>query len=335
MTRPPLPVDLLDLDRNGHLLDTDGRTTVPDTDIAKHLERHLRLREDATDIFVFVHGWRTKPEDALTHARTLFSHVETLAAAQPHAYQGLRGFRPQYVAVRWPSRDTKLLPTDYDPVKKRTQTMSAHGHVPRVLGTILGYLNTHRDTPEPGPETLTTAYGQYLHCIGHSFGSRVLLHGILEATKRLIEGGPDTLAGDFAHSTYPWTLDSLTLFQAALPADTFASDPFTKILNPNVLNAPIAMTYSPSDTALGKLHTRKEDQVAVGYLGASAPPDHIAQITLLDTATPYSFPRGKRLINVDASKLYTAKKLFVGAHSDFYHLESAHLLLSLADSARQ
>ncbi|MBX9365570.1 hypothetical protein [Streptomyces sp. WAC04114] len=324
----------MDLDKNGHLLHTDGRTTVPDADIAQHLERHLRLREDTTDIFVFVHGWRTKADDALTHARTLFSHVETLAAAQPHAYARLRGFRPQYVAVRWPSRDTRLLPTDYDPVKRRTQTMAADGHVPRVLGAILGYLNAHRDTPEPGPETLTTAYGQYLHCTGHSFGSRVLLHGILEATERLTDGGPDTLAWDFAHTTYPWTLDSLTLFQPALPADAFTHEPFSKILNPNLLNAPITMTYSPSDTALGKLHSKKENQVAVGYRGASAPPDHIAQITLLDTTTPYTFPRYKRLINVDASKLYTVNKLFVGAHSDFYHPESAHLLLSLADSAR-
>ncbi|MFJ9909426.1 hypothetical protein ACIRVK_42550 [Streptomyces sp. NPDC101152] len=334
MTQPLLPVDLIDLDKNGHLLHTDGCTTVPDTDIAQHLEHHLRLREDTTDIFVFVHGWRTKPEDALNHARTLFGQVEALATAQPQAYPRLRGFRPQYIAVRWPSRDTKLLPTDYDPVKKRTQTMSEDGHVPRVLGAILGYLNTHRDTPEPGPETLATAYGQYLHCTGHSFGSRVLLHGILEASRRLADGGPDTLAWDFANSTYPWTLDSLTLFQPALPADAFTHEPFIKILDPNLLNAPVAMTYSPADTALGKLHAKKEDQVAIGHLGASAPKDHITQTILQDVTSRYVFAPDKRLINVDASKLYTAKRLFVGAHSDFYHPESSHLLLSLANSAR-
>ncbi|MFF0706215.1 hypothetical protein ACFYVC_38540 [Streptomyces tendae] len=334
MTRPLLPVTTLDLDKNGHLLHTDGRTTIADTDIAQHLEDHLRLREDTTDIFVFVHGWRTKPATALTSARNLFTHVETLAATQPESYRRIPDFRPHYIAVRWPSRDNRLLPTDYEPVKQRTQSMSDQGHVPRVLGAILGYLNTHRETPEPGPETMPTAYGQYLHCTGHSFGSRVLLHGILEASKRLADGGPDTLAFDWDDDAYPWTLDSLTLFQPALPADAFTTTPYKRILDANLLNAPVAMTYSPADTALGNLHEKKEDQVAIGHLGATAPQDHLAQITLQDVTTPYAFPRGKRLINVDASKLYTANKPFVGAHSDFFHPESAHLLLSLANRAR-
>nr|WSW65747.1 hypothetical protein OG461_05830 [Streptomyces sp. NBC_00995] len=333
MTRSPLPVDLIDLDKDGHLLPAKGRTAIPDTDVAPYLEDHLRLREDTTDIFVFVHGWRTKPDAALDHARKLFGHIEALMQQQQHAYHRIRTFRPQYIAVRWPARDRKL-PLDYEPVKKRTQTMSEDGHVPRVLGAILGYLNTHRDTPEPGPESLPSAYGQYLHCTGHSFGSRVLLHGILDATTRLGKGGPETLSWNWSDSTYPWTLDSLTLFQPALPADAFAHTPYTKILDPNLLNAPIAMTYSPADTALGTWHVKKEGQVAIGHLGASEPHEHIAQITLQDIATPYTFPQGHRLLNVDASTLYTQGRYPVGAHSDFLRPESAHLLLSLANSAR-
>ncbi|MFI7406859.1 hypothetical protein ACIBW9_41450 [Streptomyces sp. NPDC049541] len=94
------------------------------------------------------------------------------------------------------------------------------------------------------------------------------------------------------------------------------------------------MTYSPADTALGQLHAKKEDQVTIGLLGASAPKDHITQIILQDVTSRYVFALDKRLINVDASKLYTAKRLFVRAHSDFFPPESAHLLLSFANSAR-
>ncbi|WP_433917406.1 hypothetical protein OIE50_50640 [Streptomyces canus] len=334
MTDAHTHVDLIDLDADGQLLYPGSRTTVPPDAIAGFLEEHLQLREETTDIFLHVHGWRTSPSDAESNAHRLFGLVDMVMAQQAHAYSRIQRFQPQYVAVRWPSADKKL-PLDYYTIRDRTATMSQSGQVPRLLGAVLGYFNTHRDLPEPGPDVFASSYGQYLHCVGHSFGSRFLLHGILEATARLAEGGPDTLAWNWRDPSYPWTLDSLTLFQAALPADSFAQRPYAGILEANVLNAPVVMTYSPSDTALGVYHRRNEQQNGIGHLGATAPTEHIARLLLQDIGTSYTFAREKRLINVDASHLYLkGRRITGGAHSDFYHPESAHLLLSLANAAR-
>ncbi|GGV90664.1 hypothetical protein [Streptomyces massasporeus] len=334
MTESTTHVDLIDLDADGQLLYPGSRTVVPREAIPGFLETHLRLREDTTDIFLHVHGWRTSPTDAEDKAHRLFGLVDLMRAQQAHAYPRIRGFRPQYVGVRWPSAD-KRLPLDYYAVRDRTEAMSESGQVARVLGAVLGYFNTHRELPESGPDVLASAYGQYLHCVGHSFGSRFLLHGILEATSRLAQGGPNTLAWNWPDPSYPWTLDSLTLFQAALPADSFAHPPYAGVLAPSVLNAPVVMTYSPSDTALGFYHRRSEKQDGIGHRGATAPAEHIARMPLQDIGTAYKFTRDKRLINVDASHLYVkGMHIAGGAHSDFYHPESAHLLLSLADAAR-
>ncbi|MFC4331133.1 hypothetical protein ACFPC0_25815 [Streptomyces andamanensis] len=326
--------NVIDLDADGHLLRPGGRGRVTADDVPGHLEQRLGLREDTTDIFLYVHGWRTSAERAEADARRLFSLVESVWDEQPGAYPRIDGFRPQFVCVRWPSADRRL-PLDYRTIRDRTASMSLDGQVPRILGAVLGYFNDHRDMPEPGPDVLVGSYGQYLHCVGHSFGSRFLLHGILEATERLARGGPDTLAWDWGDSAYPWTLDSLTLFQAALPADAFAREPYSAILGPSVLNAPVAMTYSPSDTALGFYHRRSEKQNAVGHLGATAPAGQIGRLTVHGVGTPYVFPEGKRLMNIDATKLFVeGNRVTGGAHSDFYRPESAHLLLSLADAAR-
>lgn len=334
MTETNTHVDLIDLDADGQLLYPGSRTVVPREAIPGFLETHLRLREETTDIFLHVHGWRTSPSDAEDKAHKLFALVDLMMAQQAHAYRRILGFRPQYVGVRWPSAD-KRLPLDYYAIRDRTASMSASGQVARVLGAVLGYFNTNRELPEPGPDVFAGAYGQYLHCVGHSFGSRFLLHGILEASARLAEGGPDTLAWDWRDPSYPWTLDSLTLFQAALPADAFAHPPYAGILDPSVLNAPVIMTYSPSDTALGFYHRRNEQQDGIGHLGATAPAKQITRVPLQDIGTSYTLARDKRLINVDASHLYVkGMRIAGGAHSDFYHPESAHLLLSLADAAR-
>jgi hypothetical protein len=315
-------VDLIDLDAQGRLLAPDSRTPVPSDDVPTVLEHHLRLRENTTDIFIYVHGWQTSALEAQNDAQTLFNLVETVMAQQPHAYPRIHGFQPQYVGIRT--------------IRDRTATMSLKGHVPRVLGAILGYFNTHRKLPEPGPDVLAGSFGQYLHCVGHSFGSRFLLHGILEATARLAHGGPDTLAWPWRDHAYPWTLDSLTLFQAALPAGSFLHGPYADILDANVLNAPVAMTFSPADTALGFWHRRAEKrQDAIGYLGATGPTEYLKELSLHEVNAPYDFPRDVRLLNVNAShRFLDGGRLVGGAHSDFFHPESAHLLLSLADAAR-
>jgi hypothetical protein len=96
------------------------------------------------------------------------------------------------------------------------------------------------------------------------------------------------------------------------------------------------MTFSPADTALGFRHRRTEKrQDAIGYLGATGPAEHLQELPLHEVKAPYDFPRDVRLLNVNAShRFLDGSWLTGGAHSDFYHPESAHLLLSLADAAR-
>ncbi|WP_406730078.1 hypothetical protein [Streptomyces sp. NBC_01794] len=50
-----------------------------------------------------------------------------------------------------------------------------------MLASILGYFNEHRTLPEPSPDVFRSSFGQYLHCIGHSFGGRFLTHAIDQA----------------------------------------------------------------------------------------------------------------------------------------------------------
>ncbi|HET6354882.1 hypothetical protein [Streptomyces sp.] len=324
---------VLDLNTEGKLLHPSNRTPLTAEEIPPEVERHLRLDPKTTDIFLYVHGWRTKPDGAAEAAQRLFTLTEDLLEQQPHHYPRLRPFHPRYICVRWPSHSAPT-PSGYRTIRDRAASMSDPGHAPRVLAAILGYYNKHRHTPEPGPDTLRTAKGQYLHAIGHSFGGRFLTHAIAQASNKLSQG-PHTLGWAWRNNAYPWTLDSLTVFQMALPHDAFAQQPYSRLLADNVLNAPIAMTFSPYDRALGLWHRRTEDQKdGIGYNGATTPIEHLHTLPLHTVADPYEFP-ASRLINIDASSRYRSSPLKIeGAHSDYFHRESAHLLLSLANQAR-
>ncbi|CAL9669756.1 hypothetical protein SUDANB105_07433 [Streptomyces sp. enrichment culture] len=327
-------VSLIDLDEQGRLLHPRLRTAVPAAEVPGVLESHLRLREETTDIFLHVHGWRTDAEAALDAATRLFSLIDQVSAGQPRLYPRVRRFRPQYVSVRWPSLSRRT-PWGYRAIRERTAVMARSGQTARVLGSVLGYFNDRRDLPEAGPDVLETSYGQYLHCVGHSFGSRFLLHAVMEATRRLRQGGPGTLAWPWRDRAHPWTVDSLTLFQAALPADSFLSPPYARLLEPGILNAPIAMTYSPADLALGAWHRLAEGgRNGIGFEGATGPAGTLHDLALLPTGRRYRFPRTARLLNIDASACYRTGGLPHGAHSDYLHPESAHLLMSLAEAAR-
>ncbi len=326
-------VDLLDLDDSGHLLDPQRGHPVPTEQVPAAIEKHLRLRDDTTDIFLYVHGWRTSAERAEQAATRLFRLMEDLSEQQPHAYPRIGPFRPQYVCVRWPSHSAATK-AGYRAIRDRTAAMARSGHASHVLAATMGYFNDRRTPPEPGPDVLRSSYGQYLHAIGHSFGGRFLCHAIEQASSRLAEG-PDTFAWPWKSEAYPWTLDSLTVFQMAVPAHAFTTAPYARLLDDSVLNAPVTMTFSSHDRALGLWHRQTEDgSNGIGYLGATGPVEDLHTMSLHRVTDSYSFP-ATRLINVDASAYYRSSPLRIeGAHSDYFHPESAHLLLSLANRAR-
>ncbi|MFF7975805.1 hypothetical protein [Streptomyces sp. NPDC007905] len=323
----------LDLDRDGKLIHPRTGTPLDADEVPAHVERYLRLDPATTDVFLYVHGWRTKPDDAADAAQRLAALIGDLIDDQPHHYPRLTPFRPRYIAIRWPSRSLPTL-RGYRTIRDRAAAMSHPGQAARVLAAILGYYNQHRRTPAPGPPQLKTAGGQYLHAVGHSFGGRFLAHAIAQASTKLPHS-PRTLAWNYRSDQYPWTLDSFTTFQMALPHDSFAEAPYSRLLEDSVLNAPVAMTFSPHDRALGRWHRATEDgKEGIGYAGATAPESHLHTLRLQDTGDAYTFPSA-RLLNVDASHRYRASPARIeGAHSDYFHPESAHLLLSLANEAR-
>ncbi|WP_066951073.1 hypothetical protein [Streptomyces lushanensis] len=323
-------VDLLDLDERGNLLDPGGGAVVPRDDMTAVLEERLHLDEGATDIFVYVHGWRTTKRRSRDSAGRLFELLTELYERQPARYPELDGFRPHYICVRWPSFG------GYSTVRDRAAAVSREGRAGRVLAGLLGYLNDRRTLPDRGPDILRNIHGQYLHCVGHSFGGRFLSTAIMDTSARLLDGGPDTLSWPWHDKNYPWTVDSLTVFQMAVPADAFARPPFSALLELNLLNAPIALTFSPRDRALGRWHRLAEGGAnAVGFRGTTQAAGPVHTTLLRPTTVPYEFPDPPaRIINVNASRHYRSTLGFAGAHSDYFHPESAHLLLSLAAAAR-
>jgi hypothetical protein len=326
-------VTLFDLNAEGMLLHPRSGIPLTAQQVPIQLERHLRLDADTSDIFLYVHGWRTKPDAAADAASRLFQLVDQVRGKQAHHYPRLNPFRPKYICIRWDAL-SRPTPNGYRTVRDRAAAMSESGHAARVLAAILGYYNQQRRLPVPGPSSLQTAEGQYLHAVGHSFGGRFLAHAITQASTKL-PAGPDTLAWNFRSEQYPWTLDSFTVFQMALPHDAFAHAPYNRVLHDNVLNAPVAMTFSPHDRALGRWHRITEDgKDGIGYAGATAPTDQLRTLHLHSISETYEFP-AVRLLNIDASDRYRSSAARIeGAHSDYFHAESAHLLLSLANQAR-
>ena len=159
-------VDLLDLNDTGHLLDPHHGGPVPAEQVPAVIEKHLRLHDDTTDIFLYVHGWRTSTDNAEQAASRLFRLMEDVAEQQPYAYPRIGPFRPQYVCVRWPS-GSAATKAGYRTIRDRTAAMAHSGQVSHVLAAVLGYFNERRTLPEASPDVLRGSYGQFLHAVGH------------------------------------------------------------------------------------------------------------------------------------------------------------------------
>ncbi|MFF4818600.1 hypothetical protein ACFY2K_28925 [Kitasatospora sp. NPDC001309] len=333
----------VDLDEHGRLLVPGTTTPVPEARVADHLARHLRIPEWATDLYVYVHGWQTSPAAADRSAASLVERAAALHRAAPAGYPGLAaGFRPWCVVVRWPSSS---LPTlhGYRRIRERAHAMSARGQAGRILGHLLGYLDTGRGRPD-APRVLANRHGQYLHLLGHSFGGRFLCEAVQYAADR--PAGPPVLSwtarpGDPGR---PFTVDSALVFQMAAPRDAFTRLFPRLFLGPGragaPLRGPLVLTHSRWDRATGFWHLRAEGHPGIGHSGTGAAPVPQFTTRLRPTDSPYPHTDlDHPIVNIDAGHRYrgslAARRLHPsGAHSDFQHPESAHLLLSLASHSR-
>ncbi|UQX03633.1 hypothetical protein [Streptomyces sp. RerS4] len=349
---PPDALITVDLDTDGWLLShATGRRVRADR-LADHLSGRLSPPPWATDIIVHVHGWQTSPASAVRGAQRLLTLMSSQRGTRAALYPRLREERwaPWTVVVRWPSSS---LPTQggYERIRQRAHTMSTAGtgYAPHVLGHLLGYLHTERGNPKA--KTLQTRDGRYLHLIGHSFGGRFLC----EAVTRAADAAHGSTLGwsTATHPSRPFTVDSLTVFQMAAPRTAF--DSTFRRLRPGPLGhtspvgGPMVFTHSRHDRATGFWHLLGEGRSGIGHSGMrltsppgeplptepTAAPD-VWSTRLLRADTPYPLTSlDHTFVNVDASWRYRSTRINpVGAHSDFYHPESAHLLLSLAEHSR-
>ncbi|NGO08768.1 alpha/beta hydrolase [Streptomyces sp. HC44] len=326
----PADVHLVDLGSDGWLLEetSGGPRPVPADRLDDHFAEELSPPDWATDLLVYVHGWQTRPESALMAVHRLLDLTADQYDRHQALYPQLKPWRPWTVLVRWPSRSLPSL-GGYRRIRDRAHTMSADGgHAARVIGRLLGYLDTHRADPAAAP-VLANRDGQYLHLIGHSFGCRFLCEAVQWAAD-----APATLGWSTPEPpNRPFTVDSMLLLQMAAPRDAFASR-FTALAEAP-LRGPVVATYSQHDRATGFWHLRAERRAGIGYAGIGTAPAPVSSISMLPPGKPYPLSTlDHRFVSVDASDVFVRGHGPAGAHSDHLHPESAHLLLSLADHSR-
>ncbi|MER7751654.1 hypothetical protein [Kitasatospora sp. NPDC097643] len=316
----------VDLDEHGWLL--DHGVPVPANRLLDQFAEVLTPPAWATDIVVYVHGWRTKAESALTAA----ARLHTLAQEQ-YAERGAvlypqleEGFAPWTVAVRWPSR------AGYGTTRDRAHALSTgeNAHAARIIGQLLGYLDERRGDPAASG-VLATRNGQFLHLVGHSFGCRVLCEAVQWAA--------DGVHGETLGWSRPgppgraFTVDSMLLFQMAAPRDAFDTT-FTALAQAP-LRGPVVATYAERDWATGLWHRIAEKRRGIGNQGIGTTPEPVSSIRMRAVDAPYPLAALDHwFVSVDASEVFVKGGVPAGAHSDHLRPESAHLLLSLADHAR-
>ncbi len=140
-------------------------------------------------------------------------------------------------------------------------------------------------------------------------------------------------------SRHPFGVDTFVAVQMAARPSIFSAEfaPLTQlapVTRHAPLHGPVVVTFSRRDHANRLWHRLAEGVPGIGATGATAA-STIALKRPTETYTTADFP-GK-VVNIDATRRYRRGSWTrpEGAHSDYLHPESAHLLLSLAALARQ
>jgi hypothetical protein len=328
---PRDPIVTLDLDESGSFIEFTSKKKIRLELLADRLRQIVPVDPDVTDIFIYVHGWQNTPERAANSVGMLAKMLRDQAAAGKARYPGLRNFNPLYVLIRWPSKSNPF-PWGYRRIRDRAHAMTTDGHAEFAIAHILGYFNSVRRPPSVVASALRTSGGQYLHCVGHSFGGRFLCEAIMAADNPVAP----TLAWPWADKRYPYTVDTLLVFQMATRPDDFAHR-YAKLLTDSAISGPVVLTFSRLDRALGLWHRVTERTRGLGSRGATAPRESIHTVRLPQATERLTLdPAAGRIVNVDCTWRFKRGRFgrIEGAHSDIWYPESANLLLSLADAAR-
>jgi hypothetical protein len=321
---------VLELGTDGRFLDPyRGGQPVSWQNLRFFLDQAIVIPKGVTDIFVWVHGWRSaRIEQATMLPGQVVSQMEALYQAQPDRYPSLASFTGAYIVVNWPSAS---LPTyrGYARIRERAHQMTEHGHASRILAFLLGYLDQRRGDPH-GRGTLRMPTGQYLHCVGHSFGGRFMAEAVIDAANPVTATLPLLPPNPY----HQFTVDSLLIFQMAAPPDIFKGR-LAPLLAGSPLQGPVCLTFSKHDHATCLFHRLAEGCRGIGCVGAREPAEAIGTIGMRAAGEAYDPDElRKPVVNVDAGRVFRRRRPPSGAHSDIDHPESAHLLLTLVNYSR-
>ena len=145
-----------------------------------------------------------------------------------------------------------------------------------------------------------------------------------------------TLEWHWTRKEYPYTVDTLLLFQMATRPADFAGR-YARLLTAAPIGGPVVLTFSSADRALRLWHRFAEGTPGLGARGAAAPRDAMQEVRLPKAGERLIIhPERGRIVNVDSTWRFKRGRFSrpEGAHSDIWYPESANLLLSLVDQAR-
>jgi hypothetical protein len=325
---------MLYLDESGRFIDPEGESTgetrlVGADQLRVFLKDSIALPDRVTDVFVWVHGWQNDELRAVATAKRLFANLTDWFIRERARYPNLGAVVPGYVAVHWPSNSLPTL-SGYTKIRNRAKRLTTEGEAEFFLASLLGYLD-QGNVRSSDRRVLRAKAGFYVHCLGHSFGGRFLAAAIKAAaaptarTRKILAARRET--------GFDFNVDTLCVLQMAAGRKTFRTE-FAALLK-GPLCGPIVLTHSTADKALCTWHTISELEPGIGCEGAVEPSGSIGSITMRPVDTPYSNADfSKDITNVNASRYFVGGGWVEGAHSQFWHAETLHLIASVVEQVR-
>jgi hypothetical protein len=326
---------MLYLDESGRFVDPEGGSPgetrlIAADELPVFLKGSIALPDHVTDVFVWVHGWQNDELRAVATAKRLFANLADWFTREQARYPHLGTVVPGFVAVHWPSSSLPTL-SGYTKIRDRAKRMTTEGEAEFFLASLLGYLD-QGNARASDRKVLRSRAGFYVHCLGHSFGGRFLTAAI-KAAAAPADRTRKILAAAHRETGFDFNVDSLCVLQMAAGNHTFKTE-FSALLE-GPLCGPVVLTHSKADKALCTWHAISESEPGIGCEGAVEPRDRIGSIIMRLVDEPYSDADfSKDITNVDASRYFVGGGWVEGAHSDFWHEETLHLITSVVDKAR-
>lgn len=325
---------MLYLDDTGRFIDVgdpncDETRPVEADELERFLKRAIALPNGVTDVFVWVRGWQNDELRAVSSAKRMFANLADWFERERARYPKLGTVVPGFVAVHWPSNSPPTL-SGYKKIRDRAKRMTTQGEAEFFLASLLGYLDLGNQRSSDR-KVLRAKDGFYVHCLGHSFGGRFLATAIGAAATPVAR--KRKVLGAHRETGSAFNVDSFCVLQMAAGQKAFGGE-FDALLKGPICG-PVVLTNTTSDKALCIWHALSEGERGIGCSGAIEPHERIGAISLQAVDTPYPAAAfSKDITNVNASKYFAGGGWIEGAHSEFWHAQTMHLIASVVEQVR-